>query len=123
MFLDAQAGPYRLFITVRPPRVIPGVADVEVLAATDDVREVRIVPLPLTGPGAQFAPTPDLATRSRDDPRLLHGAALDDDGRLVAGPRRRGRRSRSRRGGRAGSHAAAGDARHESRFVAGCSSR
>jgi hypothetical protein len=73
VFLDAQAGPYRVLVTIRPPRVIPGVAEVEVLTASSDVRDVRIVPLPLTGPGAQFAPVPDLATRSGDDPRLFTG--------------------------------------------------
>jgi hypothetical protein len=60
-------------VTVRPPRAIPGVAEVEILTAAADVREVRIVPMPLTGPGAQFAPAPDLATQSRDDPRLYSG--------------------------------------------------
>ena len=60
-------------MTVRPPLAIPGVADVEVLATSDDVSEVRIVPLPLTGPGAQFAPVPDRAQRSTDDPRLFTG--------------------------------------------------
>jgi hypothetical protein len=73
VFLDGQAGPYRLFITVRPPRVIPGVAEVEVLATSDDVNEVRIVPLPLTGPGATFAPIPDVASRSSGNPRLFIG--------------------------------------------------
>jgi hypothetical protein len=73
VFLDGQAGPYRLFITVRPPRAIPGVADVEILTSASDVREIRIVPLPLTGPGAQFAPVPDDAVRSREDPRLFSG--------------------------------------------------
>ena len=71
VFLDAHAGPYRLFVTVRAPRVIPGVAAVEILTTTSDVREVRVVPLPLTGPGAQFAPLPDVAARSSDDARLF----------------------------------------------------
>jgi hypothetical protein len=71
VFLDASAGPYRLFVTVRAPRVIPGVASVEILTTTSGVREIRVVPLPLTGPGAQFAPIPDLAVRSPDDARLF----------------------------------------------------
>jgi hypothetical protein len=73
VFLDGQAGPYRIFVTVRPPYAVPGVADVEVLTTSPDVRDVRIVPLPLTGPGAQFAPVSDVATPSPEDPRLFTG--------------------------------------------------
>ena len=73
VFVESHAGPYRLFVTVRPPLAIPGVADVEVLATSDDVREVRIGPLPLTGPAAQFAPMPDRAQQSTDDRRLFTG--------------------------------------------------
>ncbi len=73
VFLEGHAGPYRLLVTVRPPQVIPGIADVEVLATSDDVREVHIVPLPLAGAGAKFAPVPDLAVRSADAPRLFTG--------------------------------------------------
>jgi hypothetical protein len=73
VFLEGHAGPYRLLVTVRPPQVIPGIADVEVLATSDDVREVHIVPLPLEGAGAKFAPVPDLAVRSSDAPRLFTG--------------------------------------------------
>ena len=72
IFLEANAGPYRLLVTVRPPHAIPGVADVEVLATDDAVRDVRIVPLPLTGVGAEFAPVPDQA-RAADNPRLFTG--------------------------------------------------
>jgi hypothetical protein len=73
VFLEADAGPYRLFVTVRPPHAIPGVADVEVLTTSEDIRDVHIVPLPLTGAGAQFAPVPDRATRSVEDPKLFTG--------------------------------------------------
>ena len=73
VFLDGQAGAYRVLVTVRPPHAVPGVAEVEVLTTSSDVRDVRIVPLPLTGPGAQFAPTPDIATRMPNDPRLFTG--------------------------------------------------
>lgn len=73
IFLEGMAGPYRLLVTVRPPYAIPGIADVEVLATSDDIRDVRIVPLPLTGVGAQFAPVADRAVRSTEDPRLFTG--------------------------------------------------
>ena len=73
VFLEGHAGAYRLLVTVRPPAAIPGVADVEVLTTSDDVRDVRIVPLPLGGAGAKFAPVPDRAVRSSDDPKLFTG--------------------------------------------------
>lgn len=73
VFLEGRAGEYRLLVTVRPPTAIPGIADVEVRATSDDVRDVRIVPLPLGGAGAKFAPVPDRAVRSSDDPRLFTG--------------------------------------------------
>jgi hypothetical protein len=73
VFLDGLAGPYRVLVTVGPPYAVPGVADVEILTTSGDVRGVHIVPLPLTGAGAQFAPVPDVATRSADDPKLYTG--------------------------------------------------
>jgi hypothetical protein len=73
VFVDGQAGPYRILVTVRPPYAVPGVADVEILTTSPDVKSIRIVPLPLTGAGAQFAPVADEAARSADDPKLFVG--------------------------------------------------
>lgn len=73
VFLEGLAGPYRLLVTVRPPQAIPGIADVEVLTKSDDVRDVRIVPLPLAGAGAKFAPVPDRAVQSSEDRKLYTG--------------------------------------------------
>jgi len=74
VYYEAQAGPYRLLVTIRTPTVIPGVAEIEVRSAANDVDVVHIVPTPLTGPGAKFAPVPDLAQRSRDDPQFFTGS-------------------------------------------------
>jgi hypothetical protein len=66
---DGQAGPYHVLVTIRPPEVIPGIAQIEVRALDDDVARVSVVPLPLQGPGVKLAPVPDEARASADDPR------------------------------------------------------
>lgn len=74
IYLDGNAGPYRLFVTIRTPVVIPGVAELEVRSATGAVTSMQAVPLPMSGPGAKFAPVPDTLTASAQDPQLFTGA-------------------------------------------------
>jgi hypothetical protein len=71
VFYEGNAGPYRLFVTVRVPQVIPGVADIQVRSESNDVSQVSVVVLTLTGPGSTFPPTADLAQRSKDDPQFF----------------------------------------------------
>ncbi|MGH9658817.1 MAG: hypothetical protein ACRD96_09750, partial [Bryobacteraceae bacterium] len=61
-------------VTIRPPQVVPGVAEVEVRAVTAGVRQMRITPVPLTGPAAKLPPVPDLMSRSPDDPQFFTGS-------------------------------------------------
>ena len=74
VFLEGSAGPYKLFVTVRVPQVIPGIAEVEIRSQSNDVSEIRIAPMQLTGPGSQFAPAPELTERSKDDPQFFRGS-------------------------------------------------
>ncbi|MBI1788940.1 MAG: hypothetical protein HYR60_15515 [Acidobacteria bacterium] len=67
VFHEGNAGPYRLMVTIRPPQVVPGVAEVEVRSASPDIRELKVTPVPLTGPGAKLPPVPDVMQRSKDD--------------------------------------------------------
>ena len=71
MFYEGDAGPYHLFVTVNVPAVIPGVADVQIRADSDDVRQVSTAVTRLAGAGSQYAPVPDLAQRSPIDPHLF----------------------------------------------------
>jgi hypothetical protein len=71
VFFEGDAGPYRLFVTVRTPDVIPGVATIEVRSESADVRAVSVVPLRLTGPGSQLPPVADHAERSSVDPQFF----------------------------------------------------
>jgi hypothetical protein len=71
VFLEGHAGPYRLFVTVRVPQVIPGIAAIEIRSESDQVTEIRIAPMQLTGPGSQYAPALEPAERSKDDPQFF----------------------------------------------------
>jgi hypothetical protein len=69
---DGQAGPYHLLVTIRPPEVIPGIAQVEIRALDDnpdEVPRISVVPLPLRGPGVNSPPVADVARPRADDPR------------------------------------------------------
>ncbi len=74
IYYEGDAGPYRLFVTIRPPLVIPGVAEIQIRSESPDVRTIRIVPLRLTGPGSQYPPVPDIAQRSPSDPQFFTGS-------------------------------------------------
>ena len=69
VFFEGDAGPYRLFIVVRMPPTVPGVAEIEIRSDSGDVREIRIVPMRLIGAGSQIGPTPDNTEQSKTDPR------------------------------------------------------
>jgi hypothetical protein len=73
IYYDGIAGPYHLAVTIRPPQVIPGVAEIEIRSQAPGVREIQIVPIPLSGPGAKYAPTPDISKPSKDDPQFFTG--------------------------------------------------
>ena len=63
VFYEGDAGPYHLFATVIVPQVIPGVAEVEIRAQSDDVRNISTAVTRLTGPGSNYAPVPDISDR------------------------------------------------------------
>lgn len=73
VYYEGAAGPYHLFVTVRIPQVIPGVAEIQVRSESADVRSIQIVPLRLSGPGSNLPPAPDLAQTSKDDPQFFTG--------------------------------------------------
>ena len=71
--VEAPAGPYRLLVAVRPPQVIPGVAEIDVRAPDGDVDAVEMVPLPMQGEAAKHPPTPDRGLRDPSDAKLFTG--------------------------------------------------
>src|SRR5579863_9928046 len=73
VYADAQAGPYRLSIVIRPPLVIPGVADIEVRSQSQDVQRITITPVPLTGEAASHPPVPDAMQQASNDKSFYTG--------------------------------------------------
>lgn len=74
IYQTVTAGPYNLFVTIRTPLVIPGVAAIEVRSSGAPIRSITITPLPLTGEASKHPPTPDAMRVSSSDPAFYTGS-------------------------------------------------
>jgi len=73
VYFDGHAGPYQLLVTIRPPAMIPGVAEIEVRGSDPGLNSIKGVPMYIVGEGSKYPPVPDPLQRSKDDPRLFTG--------------------------------------------------
>ncbi len=73
VYADGQAGPYKLFVVIRPPLVIPGVAEIEVRAATPGIDQIQIAPMLLTGDASRHPPVPDTMQKPSGDAQFFTG--------------------------------------------------
>ena len=73
VYFDGFAGPYHLLVTVKAPAVVPGIAQIEIRSADQDVERIEVLPLKMVGIGAKLAPSADAAQRSATDPQAYHG--------------------------------------------------
>ncbi len=73
VFEQITAGPYKLFVTVRPPSIIPGVATVEVRSYGAPISSLTDTPMLLTGEASHHPPTPDAMKQSASDPNFFTG--------------------------------------------------
>ena len=73
VFYEGNAGPYRLFVTVRTPAMIPGIAAIEVRSLDGHVTGISIAPSRILGEGSTNAPPPDRMERSSTDPDYFTG--------------------------------------------------
>jgi hypothetical protein len=74
VYEQVNAGPYKLFVTIRTPNVIPGVATIEVRSSGAAVSSIRITPTPLTGEASKHPPSSDAMKPSAEDPAFFTGS-------------------------------------------------
>ena len=74
VYEEVNAGPYKLFVTIRTPNVIPGVATIEVRSSGATVSSIGITPTPLTGEASKHPPTSDAMQASAADPAFFTGS-------------------------------------------------
>jgi hypothetical protein len=74
IYVEGNAGPYRLLVTVRPPLVIPGVAEIEVRAIGEGaISKISVAPIPLTGEASKHPPVADAMKQSDSDKAFFTG--------------------------------------------------
>ncbi len=73
VYFDGHAGPYQLMVTIRPPAMIPGVAEIEVRSSDPSLYSIKGVPMYIVGEGSKYPPAPDPLQRSKDDPQFFTG--------------------------------------------------
>lgn len=73
IYFQGEAGPYHLTVAIRTPPMIPGIAEIEIRSAEPGVRQIKIVPLYIVGPGSKYPPPPDALAPSKGDPQFFSG--------------------------------------------------
>lgn len=73
VFEQISAGPYKLFLTIRPPRVIPGIATIEVRSTGAAISSLSVMPMPMGGEASKHPPAPDVLKVSKVDPAFYTG--------------------------------------------------
>src|ERR1044071_3757741 len=95
VFFEGKAGNYRVHVVIRPPEVIPGLAEISVRIEADGVERVTALPV-VWNAGRQGAPPPDVARPVRGETNLFsaelwlmvtaaHSVYVDVEGGLGSG--------------------------------------
>lgn len=73
VYFDGTAGPYHILVSVTPPAMVPGVAEVQARVVSGDVTGITIEPVYINGKDQGLPPTPDLMQASAADPQWFEG--------------------------------------------------
>ena len=80
VYLEGDAGPYHLLITVNPPAMVPGVAQVQVRVISGTVNSIRIAPVYVNGKDQGLPPSSDLMQPTLDQQTLSGKVWLMESG-------------------------------------------
>src|SRR5579871_5080791 len=76
VYLEGKAGPYEMTVVVRPPAIVPGIAEVEVYLrgkpAANEIPTLKIQPVTFATQNLG-APVPDSLKQSTADPNYFTG--------------------------------------------------
>lgn len=73
VYFEGEAGAYHLLVTVNPPAMVPGVAQVRVRVTSGTVSSMNVVPVYLTGKDQGLPPTPDVMKPVPGDAQTFTG--------------------------------------------------
>ena len=73
VYYETEAGPYHLLVSIRPPAMVPGIAQVEIRTISGSVTDIKITPVYLTGLESGSPPSPDRMERMPQDPQSFTG--------------------------------------------------
>jgi hypothetical protein len=73
VYAEGDAGSYKLSVVIRPPMVIPGVAEIEVRSSTPGIDKITITPMLLTGEASKHPPVPDTMIKPSGDAQFFTG--------------------------------------------------
>lgn len=71
VIFESQAPPVPVRVIIRPPGVVPGLADIDVRVLTNGVKSVTVLPVHWRA-GVEGAPPPDVAKPVEGEPGLYH---------------------------------------------------
>lgn len=73
VYYETDAGPYHLLVSIRPPAMVPGIAQVEIRTTSGSVSDIKITPVYLTGLEPGSPPSPEGIEPMPQDPQSFTG--------------------------------------------------
>jgi len=73
VYFEGAAGPYRLLVTINPPAMVPGIAQVEVRVTSGTVASISVAPVYVNGKDQGLPPASDILEPSVADPQWFTG--------------------------------------------------